>query len=455
MMTRRAIRRTAGITALCVLALGAGCDRFGGRAVGSVKSSAPSAPLVETVEVAQIDLADTIEMPGSVEGIETVALYSKVEGFLRAVAVDIGDPVKKGQMLAELDIPEMDSELVQKKAVVDQSNADLAQSRAAKRQVDATLKVAEAKRSEAHSKLSEAQATIDLRETEHGRIEELVKNGSITGDRVDEARYQLKAAKSALASARAVIATADAHVVAEKANLEKAQADIDSAQAHCAVCLADADQARTMMNYAKIFAPFDGLVTERHADPGAFIRAGGSAEMPLLVVARADRVRIAIDLPMVEAAKLDRGDRVVFDRITALPGHSFEGTISRFSGAVDNASRMLRTEIDLDNPVDPTSNQRPLMPGYYGYVRVFLGEYPETAVIPASAVLTDEDGPYVFVVENGQSRRRRLKIGFRDGKIVGVEEGLKGGDAVVWAGASQVADGQEVTTKQVEWTPES
>ncbi len=132
-------------------------------------------------------------------------------------------------------------------------------------------------------------------------------------------------------------------------------------------------------------------------------------------------------------------DRAVFDRINVLPGERFEdGRVTRFSPSLDVSSRMMRVEIDLQNP------QHRLLPGYYGYVTLFLQELPDTAVVPSSALLTEDSKAFVYVVEDGICRKRMVSINYQDGAIVGIASGLNQGEQVVRAGGGQLTDGQAV-----------
>jgi membrane fusion protein (multidrug efflux system) len=203
---------------------------------------------------------------------------------------------------------------------------------------------------------------------------------------------------------------------------------------------AQRNRIQTMLEYGEIRAPFDGMVMKRFVDAGAFIQPadGNSAARPLLTITRIDVVRIWLDLPMAEVRWLNRGDRVVFDRINVLPGVVFEGEVTRFVTGLDATSRMMRVEVDLANP------ERQLLPGYYGYVTVMLDEMPQTPVVPSSALFKNGSESCVYVVENGICRRRPITTCFQDGTTVGIDSGLTTGEQVILAGGGQLRDGQQV-----------
>jgi RND family efflux transporter MFP subunit len=429
--------------------LTAGCNRSSAgsaNAEGLAKASTNGTSVqVPTVEVVAKDLAQTIEMSASVEGFESADLYAKIGGYLESISVDIGDEVKKDQLLAKLYVPEMLKEVEQKASLINEAAAKAVQAAAAIKQAEAEVAAANAAVDQAESERAEKKAVRDLRKTEFDRWTELSKTTSIERRKVEEASFALDAAQAAIGRLEATIRTAQANVDTAEAKLEKAIADEKAAGAQVAVTKKNHEQAVTMLQYAEIKAPFDAIVTQRHVHPGAFIQpaTNNSAAKPLLAVSRIDKVRIFLDIPMKEVKLLDVGDRAVFDRINVLPGESFPGKVARTALALNEVSRMMRTEVDLDNPVGSNGKRR-LMPGYYGYVTVYLEERPQTPVVPASALITQGSDRCVYTVENGVARRCKVTTNYEDGTIVGIGSGLNPGQLIVAAGAGQLRDGQTV-----------
>ncbi len=396
---------------------------------------------VETVAVQQRDLTQSVEIPGSVEGFETAELFAKVGGYLEEIYVDIGDRVTKGQELAKLYVPEMLKELEQKKAEIARAEADVDQALAAIRQEEAEVVRAEAMRDEAKTLRGEKEADLQFRVAELNRTRQLVDRGSVVAQRLDEVTFQHDAAEAALASIAARICTSEAGVSAVKASLDKAKSDHASVVARVDVAQADYERVQALVQYSSITAPFDGLVIKRWVHRGAFIQPaqGNSAAKPLLTVTRTDVVRVFVDLSMSEVRWLDRGDRAVLDRVNVLPGEKFVGQVTRYSSSLDATSRMMRVEIDLENP------EHRLLPGYYGYVTLYLEEMPQTSVIPSSALLIDGAATFVYVVEDGVCRKRVVTTNYQDGTIVGIATGLEGHEQIVRAGGGQLSDGHKVT----------
>jgi RND family efflux transporter MFP subunit len=404
-------RQTGAWTAVTVLvvATAVGCNQVD---QDGATAKNEKAPRVETVSVQPQNLDRKIELPGTVQGDETADLYAKVGGFLAEINVDIGDEVTKGQVLAQLAIPEMHKELIEKEAAVAVREAEFERSQAALH--------------EAKTQLREKQAYVNQQLAEFERVKSLVERGSLQQKLLDEATYKSDSAQAAFETAQARIQTAEAMLVSSRAKVDLAKAEHDKVQ--------------TLLEYSEIRAPFDGMVTKRFVDPGAFIQPadGNSAARPLLTVTRIDVVRIGLDLPMEQVRWLSRGDRVIFDRINVLPGVNFDGEVTRFASALDRTSRMMRVEVDLPNP------DRQLLPGYYGYATILLDEMPQTAVVPSSALVTNGSETFVYVVQNGVSQRRPISVVFQDGSIVGVGSGLTAGEQVVRSGGAQLRDGQQV-----------
>jgi len=459
---RTMVPRLAPLLLTCVAA---GCGNpLDGAAGGGNQKASDTTPRVETVAVEQRILEQTVEMPGTVEGYETVDLYAKVGGFLekyakvkvegfpeKTIELDIGDSIEAGQTLAWLSIPEMEKQLKQKDALIIQADAEVVQASEAIRQADAALESAAAMVQAAEAEGVEKVAQRDFRRTELKRLEALWETRSVRRELVVAADFQLKAAEAAIKTAAAHVTTAVKKKLAAEANVKKAQADEAAAIAGVDVSHANRDYVKEMMNYREIKAPpFQGQgqvirrwqVVRRWFDPGAFVQsaAGNSAAKPLLTVTRTDTVRIIINIPMDKVRLLDKGDRAVLDDISVLPGaEPFEGVVSRFSAALNMKSRMMRVEVDLDNA------DGQLRPGYYGLVTLYLNEQPDTLAIPSSALITEGSETFVYIALDGKAHKKTVTPIYQDGIDVYIESGdLKAGDQVIRSGGGQLENGQKI-----------
>jgi RND family efflux transporter MFP subunit len=368
----------AGIAGAVLVSLAAGCNRQPATSSEQQAQGASShSPLLKVVQPKKKDVRRLIERPGrNIEAYERTALYAKLAGYVFKWNVDMGDPVKgprydsngkllyPGDVLAELYIPEMEVELKQKEAAVGQAAAEIMRAEAAKVRAKAELKRAD---------------------SQYARLARLA--GSLEGkDQVEEYRLGFEAAQAALANAEADVAFA-------KARLEVAKADRDHVQ--------------TLLQYTKVRAPFDGVVTgKRTVNRGDFVQpASASKEESLFVVERIKPVRVFINVQELNAAWV-RAHDVALIRIQSLPGQEFKGEVTRVSKSLDPENRTLRTQIDLPN------GDGKLLPGTFVTATIIV-ERKNVWALPASAVVTRGEQTFCYRVENGKAVRTPIQVGLR------------------------------------------
>jgi multidrug resistance efflux pump/beta-lactamase regulating signal transducer with metallopeptidase domain len=286
---------------------------------------------------------------GQVQAFEQVDLHARVSGFVEKVSVDIGDRVKKGQVLAELAVPELDAELRQREAQVLQAKAGINQVHGSANAARAALVSVKIQVQEAEGNLKSAQANDRYRTSQLQRMNNLFAAKSVEQQLVDEARERYEAAKSALNGAEAKLQAAKANVEASVAKIAKVDADLKVAQAGLLVAEAGAERVQVLRQFATIRAPFDGLVMRRTVYPGSFAPAAANTPgPPLLSVARTDVVRIVFQITESKLSQISIGDPMTV-HIDALPGIEFKAKVFRLARALDPQSRTLRAEIDLPN----------------------------------------------------------------------------------------------------------
>ena len=384
MLRCKTLKASVLVAALAVIALSGGCGTR--PSVAEVASTHDKKPEAENhsgqarqlrVQPAAFQQSSvrSIELLGSVEGYEMVMLYAKVGGYLTEVRADIGDRVQQGDELAKLYVPEMLQEVKRKAALVLSAQANAKQAHAAIRLAEAAVESANAVLEETQTLRVAKQAELAYQQKRLDRISQLAQKRTVTGELLDEATFQVSAARAGLGTADARIRTAQASLVAANANVDKAETDHESALALVEVARADHARVEELLQYATITAPFSGVNTQRFVHRGDFVQPaeGNSAARPLFVLTRIDRVRIVVHVPMSDVGYLDRGDSAVFDRIEPLPGQSFEGRVSRIALALDEESRTMRAEIEMQNPANATG-VRQILPGYFGYVTLFLDD---------------------------------------------------------------------------------
>lgn len=414
--------------------LQAGCGKPTGE--GATTAGAPPVARVTTVVPERMTIRRTTEQPGQIEAAETTPIHAKLAGYVESVAVDIGDRVKKGQVLAELRMPETEADLKEKRALIEQARSQKKQAEAMVEVSRAGVTSAEAKGAEIQAGIRRADADVARWRAEFTRIEQLVRERAQTGSLLDETRNKLRAAEATEEEVRAQVKSAEAARAEAKALLDKSRSDVLTALSHIDVARFEAEHAEAMASYMKILAPFDGVVTRRGIDTGHLTTPGAAGEL-LFIVARSDLVTITVGVPETEAPFVNPGDPVRV-RLLALEGKTFEGKVTRTAWALDSATRTLRTEIDLPSGDDV------LRPGLYAYATIIVEEHQDVQTLPTSAIVTDGARSYCMVVVDGHARRKEVKLGLSDGKRTEVVSGLSEGEMVVEANVSALADGQAV-----------
>jgi RND family efflux transporter MFP subunit len=421
-------------TGATITALVAGCERLSEGKPSHGRSSAPPAARVEIVHPERRTVRRSVGEPGQLEAFETTAIHAKVLGYVKRWTVNIGDAVKKGQLLAELSLPEVEAELRQKRAAVAQAVSKHKQTIAAEKVAETNVAGAEAKLGEARAGIKRVDADVIRWQAEFKRVEQLFRERAQTGTLLDETQNKLRAAEASSEEVRAQVNTAEITLTQTKAALEQAHSDLAAASSGIDVAREDERRVEILCRYALIEAPFDGIVTLRNVNTGDLTQPGAD-QPPLFVIARSDIVTIRVAVPEAFAAAVNPGDHAEV-RIQEMKGRLLKGQVSRVSWALDPKTRTLRVEIDLPNP------KRTLLPGLYAYATVIVDEHPDALTVPATAVVTEKDKSYCVAVADGKARRRPIEVGLSDGTHTEVISGLDAGEAVVKANAASLTDGQ-------------
>jgi len=318
---------------------------------------------VQAVQPKRGPITRSITLPGEIKAYQQATLYAKVAGYLKTITVDKGDQVKEGDLLADIEVPELIAEETRGKAEVEVADLD-------------------------YQRLSESRKKApDL----------------VTPQSVDDAKGKLDVAKATL------------------------------------------ERTETLLGFAKITAPFSGIVTKRMVDPGAFIPAAtsGSTAQNAAIVTLADfnTVRVQVAVPELESSLVATGQPVKVS-VEGLSGRSFDGKITRFSYALDEASRTMLAEIELPNP------KLELRPGMYASVKIGIERKDDALLVPVEALVVEKTGASVFALADGKAKKTRVQTGFNDGTDVEIISGVKTGQRVILAGKRSLSDGQPVTVEE-------
>lgn len=392
-------------------------DRMHAETVGSV-------PVVHTVVAEPAQTTETVALPGNIGAIQYTTIYARIDGYLKSRLVDIGDVVKKGQLLAEIDTPTTNEK-------VDQGIADLEQAKATFQTASAQLKEAQAKLDSAKAEVLKEESNVDYAALTAERWQDLVARGAVSVQSKDEKVRMLNSQSSQLAASLA-------NEKAAEASVKAAQAQVMVARAAVAAQSANVKRLKAELNFNRVVAPFDGVITARKVDPGALITQGSqTSSLELFQMARIDRLRIYVAVPQRTARYLKPGltaDVIVQE----YPDRAFVGKVTNVSGALDPNTRTRQTEIQIDNP------DHALLPGMYANIKMTGLRQAEWIRVPGTTIVTRPDGQFVVVVDNNKARFQKVSIGRDFGDEIEIKTGLRGKEVVVVSPSDDLRDGDQV-----------
>jgi len=443
------IRSLTSTTILALMLLLAGC----GHAPQSGAGSNPSAELLVTVnpvKPVRKTLTKYVEQPGQITPLEQTPIWAKVSGYVDSVAVDIGDRVKgpkrddsgkivgPGQVLITIAVPELEKELSEKTAAVAQAESLVKQSEAA-------VNVAAAMRDSAQAAIQEAQAGIDRAEAEYARwksefdrFADLAERKAVTAKLVEETQSKLSGADAARKEIAAKIESAKSRFRESEAQLEKSKADLEASRSHVDLVKSERDRVVTLLEYAVIRAPYDGIVTARHVDTGHLVSNTNSPKEPLLVIVNADTVRIVVDVPEVDSVHIaPQAEASIL--IASLKKEPIPAAVTRTTWVLNDATRTLRTEIELPNP------DLQLRPGLYAVARLKVAERQDVLTLPKTALMTAAGQTSCWLIpSDGKLVRQPVVPGLEVAGEVEITSGLTGDEQVIGLNASAFREGQPV-----------
>lgn len=356
------------------------------------------------VRVERGTLGNTLTIAGEFKPFQEVDIHAKVAGYIRVIRVDVGDRVKEGQVLAELEIPELSAQLAGTDAMVRRAQEEI-------RRAKSDVERAQSAHSAAHSGYIRLKQAADSR------------SGLVAQQEVDDSQ---------------------AKDLESEAQVASAQAEVSAAQQQLEVAEANQKQYGALSNYSHIVAPFAGVITKRFADTGALIQAGTSSNtqaMPLVRLAQTSKLRLVLPIPESVSGQIQLGQPVKV-RVQAL-NRDFEGKVSRFADSLDRQTRTMETEIDFEN-----SNGE-LIPGMYAEAVLSLREKKDVLTVPIEAVSRDgNEGTALLVNSRNTIEERHLKLGVESGTRIEVISGLSEHDRVVIGSRSLFRVGQQVQPKE-------
>jgi RND family efflux transporter MFP subunit len=322
-----------------------------------------------------------VTLPGTTAAFAAANIYARATGYIAKRNVDIGDQVKQGELLAELAVPELDEQISQNEATLEQLKATVQ-----KAEANATL----------------AQATWS-------RDKPLLKDGWVTGHQGDIDLQTVKA---------------------DEAAVSVAQQDV-AAQERLLKVL------RQNRAYALVVAPFDGVITQRNVDVGALVQGNANTGTFMFEIMQKNVIRVWVYVPQDAAFGVIPGvDAIV--RVPELPDHEFQGKVTRIADALQSGTRTLLTEIDIPNP------DGALPPGIYCSVELKVPRKTPSFTIPAEALLFNRNGLQAAVVKDGKAEIRTVRVARDLGTRVEVDAGLRAGERVILNPPVTLVNGSKV-----------
>jgi multidrug efflux pump subunit AcrA (membrane-fusion protein) len=369
----------------------------------------------------------TVGQPSFIESYERTSIYPKLTGYIEKWNVDIGDKVKKGDVLATLFVPELVEDFGTKKATVklDEERVELAKKMV--EVADADVKAAAARLEEAKAILAKYQSEVDRWDTEVKRLTNEVRRGVVDPQILLESTNQWRSSVAARDAAKATITKAEAELLSRQAALAKAKVDVDVARADLSVAVSEAKRIEAWVGYITLPAPYDGVIVARNANTGDFVvpsagdptamarapyLAPGGTAAPIYVVDRTDVVRIFVDIPEQDANYVQVGTKATV-LAKAYRDEPISGSVTRTSWALNVKSRTLRAEIDLPNPGSQ------LLPGMYAYAKVII-ERPGVRALPLTALTHSGDKTFCWTYKDGHAVRTEIRTGVSDGEWIEV-----------------------------------
>jgi RND family efflux transporter MFP subunit len=357
------------------------------------KETGRTLPVVNVSRVTRSEGKSLLVLPGNIQAVTEAPILARATGYIRKRYVDIGDRVKTGQVVAEVEAPELDQQILQANATIDQAKSSVQQAEAA---------------------IQQGRANENLARLTAGRMANLLGRGVISKQDNDNAQAQYAAQQANVEALVKAAAAMRSSVTAVEANLARL------------------NQIKT---YQTVRAPFDGVITLRNVDTGALVNEGSTL---LFRVAQTGTLRTYINLPQADAESVKVGQHAIVS-IAELPGRKFDGVVARTSNALDPATRTLLTELQVRN------TDGALMPGMFAQVDLTVPRKFPPLLIPGDTLVVRSDGPQVAVVRpDATVHFTRIQLGRDYGDRLEVLSGLEEDQQLAVNPSDEVREGVKV-----------
>lgn len=385
------------LSVLLMIALVA-CGRNGDERNGADRGADPVL-VVPVAKSVRGSISDDITVTGEFVPYQEIDVMAKVAGYIRTISVDIGDRVRTGQVLAQLEVPEMQNDITRASAAVEESKADIAT---------------------AQDQLNRAKSARDMAHLSYTRVLDVAKRepGLVPQQEVDEAH-----AKDLIA----------------EAEVSAGQSSLQAAERKTSMAVAEQARWQTLQNYTVITAPFDGVVTKRYANTGAMIQAGIASQtqaMPIVRLSQNRLLRLILPVPESAVPAIHNGETV--DVTVGALHRTFPGRVSRFAGEVQKSTRTMDTEVDVRNP------DFLLVPGMFADVKLCLQKSTNVLTVPLDAVDETGGAPQIYAVRDSRIRILLVTTGLKTPQQEEIRSGIQEGELVITGRHAGLRDGEKV-----------
>ncbi|MBZ5636831.1 MAG: efflux RND transporter periplasmic adaptor subunit [Acidobacteriia bacterium] len=371
-------------------------------------SQGSAAPTVAVAKAKTEDMSRGLIITAEFKPYQEIPVMAKVAGYVKNIYVDVGSRVKKGDLLAVLEIPEMADDQARAQSVLSRSQAEVAHAR---------------------DELKRAETARNLTHVYYTRLADAAKQkaGLIAQQDIDDAENK--------------------DLVAE-AQISAAKSSLSAAEQQVQVSMAELQRIKTLLEYTRVTAPFTGVITKRYADEGSMIPAGTSSSTqvtPVVRLSENSRLRLVLPVPESAVPTVHIGQQVAV-RVPTLD-RSFPGQVARFADQIAMATRTMDTEVDVENP------SLVLIPGMFAEVNLTLDHRAAVLAVPVAAVDASNgatSGQVMVVTPDNRVATRSVQLGLQTGDNVEIRSGLRDGDLVVTSSRASLHDGQDVLPKLVD-----
>ena len=357
------------------------------------KQQEQALPRVEVIRVGRSTRTSELELPGSVQAITEAPLLARATGYIKSRQADLGDRVRAGQLLAEIDAPELDQQVRQARAALGQTHAALDQ---------------------AQANLAQGKSDMEFARVSAERWSNLSKRGVVSRQENDQYQTQYQSKVASVEALEKAIAVQRSNVAAAEADLARLQ-EIDS--------------------YRAVKAPFDGVITLRNVDVGALVNAGSTL---LYRIAQTSTLRTYVNVPQSNASAVRPGQAAHL-RVSNLPGREFLGTVARTANSLDPSSRTMLVEVQVPN------RDGALLPGMYAQVDLSSARANPPLVVPSDALIVRAEGTSVAVVRQDHTvHLQKVELGRDYGDRLEILAGLRDGEAIIVTPGDRAREGLQV-----------